>query len=42
MERVQEQVEHHYHSSLVESVRGDGAIWQIENTTHHQTKQLEA
>jgi len=40
MARVQEQVEHHYHSSLVERVRADGSILQVGNTTLRLAKQF--
>ena len=40
MERVQEQVEHHYHSSLVERVRADGSVLQVAKTTLRLAKQF--
>jgi len=40
MERVQEQVEHHYHSSLVERVRAEGSVLQVGKTTLRLAKQF--
>ncbi len=40
MARVQEQVEHHYHSSLVERVRGEGSVLVTGNTTIRLAKQF--
>jgi 4-hydroxy-3-methylbut-2-enyl diphosphate reductase len=40
MERVQEQVEHHYHSSLVERVRADGSVLVSGKTTIRLAKQF--
>ena len=40
MERVQEQVEHHYHSSLVERVRTDGSLLVAGKTTLRLAKQF--
>jgi 4-hydroxy-3-methylbut-2-enyl diphosphate reductase len=40
MARVQEQVEHHYHSSLVERVRADGSLLVAGKTTLRLAKQF--
>ena len=40
MARVQEQVERHYHSSLVERIRGEGSILVAGNTTIRLAKQF--
>lgn len=40
MERVQEQVEHHYHSSLVERLRAAGSVLESGNTTIRLAKQF--
>lgn len=40
MERVQEQVEHHYHSSLVERVRAEGSVLVSGSTTILLAKQF--
>ena len=40
MARVQEQVEHHYHSTLVERVRAEGSILQVGKTTLRLAKQF--
>ena len=40
MERVQEQVEHHYHSSLVERLRASGSVLNAGNTTIRLAKQF--
>ncbi|MCE9587211.1 MAG: 4-hydroxy-3-methylbut-2-enyl diphosphate reductase [Verrucomicrobia bacterium] len=40
MARVQEQVEHHYHSSLVERVRADGSVLIAGKTTLRLAKQF--
>jgi 4-hydroxy-3-methylbut-2-enyl diphosphate reductase len=40
MERVQAQVEHHYHSSLVERVRASGSVLVSGNTTLRLAKQF--
>ena len=40
MERVQEQVERHYHSDLVERIRSEGAILTVGSTTIRLAKQF--
>ena len=40
MERVQEQVEHHYHSSLVERLRAAGSVLESGNTIIRLAKQF--
>ena len=40
MERVQQQVEHHYHSSLVERIRAGGSILRAGDTTIRLAKQF--
>jgi 4-hydroxy-3-methylbut-2-enyl diphosphate reductase len=40
MTLVQEQVEHHYHSSLVERVRAEGSVLQVGKTTLRLAKQF--
>ena len=40
MERVQEQVEHHYHSSLVERIRADGSMLVSGKTTIRLAKEF--
>ncbi len=40
MERVQEQVEHHYHSSLVERVRAEGSVLVAGQTTIRLARQF--
>jgi 4-hydroxy-3-methylbut-2-enyl diphosphate reductase len=40
MERVQAQVEHHYHSTLVERVRGSGSVLETGSTTLRLAKQF--
>ena len=40
MARVQEQVEHHYHSSLVERIRAEGSVLRVGTTTIRLAKQF--